>query len=320
MADRTAWDVPRAAWFGLPTAGPTTYRMSPDSPIAILDSGLGGLTLAKNLRAGMPHERIIYFGDTARTPYGWKSADTVSGFVRQIVAYLATHEPKHIVIGCNTATALALPAVKAMFPELPVSGIIEPAARAGIDAAGAKAVPLIGIMATEATIWSKAYEKSIHRRRHHARLMLRPAPLLVPLVEEGRDLEADAVVKLALQQYLHPLLARGADVLILGCTHYAPLKPLIARLMGKNTVLIDSAERCAEDVARRLQATGLLRGGDEPGELRCFVTDEPPRFRQLARRFLGDDPGAPTLVSTDELHAIEAPAVPGKGPSLHAGA
>jgi glutamate racemase len=280
--------------------------MSPDSPIAILDSGLGGLTLVKCLRAGLPHERILYFGDTARTPYGLKSAQTVTTFTRQIVAYLRTHDPKHVVIGCNTATALALPAVRSTFPDLSVSGIVEPAARAAIDAAGSKAVPLIGIMATEATIWSKAYEKAIHRRRHHARLLLRPAPLLVPLVEEGRELESDALVKLALQQYLHPLAARGVDVLILGCTHYGPLKPLIARIVGKQAVLIDSSERCAEDVARRLQATGLLRGGDEPGDLTCFVTDEPPRFRMLARRFLGDDPGPPTLVSTDALHALDA--------------
>ena len=283
--------------------------MSPDSPIAILDSGLGGLTLAKSLRAGLPHERILYFGDTARTPYGLKSAETVVTFVRQIVAYLQTHDPKHIVIGCNTATALALPAVRSMFPDVSVSGVVEPAARAAIDAAGSKAVPLIGILATEATIWSKAYEKAIHRRRHHARLLLRPAPLLVPLVEEGREVETDAVVKLALQQYLHPLAARGVDVLILGCTHYGPLKPLITRIVGKQAVLIDSSERCAEDVARRLQATGLLRGGDEAGDLRCFVTDEPPRFRALARRFLGDDPGSPTVVSTEALHAIELPEV-----------
>jgi len=282
--------------------------VQPEDPIAILDSGLGGLTAARQLRATLPNERILYFGDTARSPFGGKSAETVTAFVRQAVLYLRRHDPKHIVIACNTAAALALPALRAEFPKLSISGVVEPGARAAVEAAGAKSVPMIGIMATEATIWSRAYEKAIHRRRHHARLLLRPAPLLAALVEEGRE-ESDAVVKLAVQQYLHPLVQRGVDVLILGCTHYARLRDLVARTVGKQTVLIDSSQVCAEDVARRLQATGLLRGGDEAGDLRCFVTDEPPRFRALARRFLGDDPGSPTVVSTEALHAIVLPEV-----------
>lgn len=275
--------------------------MSPESPIAILDSGLGGLTVVKLLRAALPHEKVVYFGDTARAPYGLKSGATITGFVRQIVSFLEAHEPKHVVLACNTSTALALPAIKSQFKDLSISGVVEPGARAAIEAAGAKAVPLIGIMATEATIWSKAYEKAIHRRRHHARLLLRPAPLLVPLVEEGRD-EFDAVVKLALQQYLHPLAQRGVDVLILGCSHYHHLKGLIGRVMGKKTMLIDSSEKCAEDVARRLQATGLLRGGDQTGELKIFLTDDAPRFRTLARRFLGEDVKSPTLVEMEALY------------------
>ena len=223
------------------------------------------------------------------------------------MAYVRRYDPKHIVVACNTASALALPAIRAAFPKLPVSGVVDPGARAAVEAAGAKAVPMIGIMATEATIWSKAYEKAIHRRRHHARLLLRPSPLLVALVEEGRD-ENDALVKLALQQYLHPLVQRGVDVLILGCTHYTLLKDAIARVVGKQTLLIDSAQMCAEDVARRLQATGLLRGGPVggAGSIRSFVTDESPRFRSMARRFFGGDVEAPTHVSMAELHALDA--------------
>src|SRR5438477_4756942 len=121
--------------------------MSPQDPIAIIDSGIGGLAVARGLRELLPHERIIYFGDTARTPYGWKSAATVSGFVRQIVCYLRRYDPKHVVIGCNTATALALPAMRAEFPDLSFSGVIEPGARAAIEAAGSKNVPLIAIIA-----------------------------------------------------------------------------------------------------------------------------------------------------------------------------
>jgi glutamate racemase len=283
--------------------------VSPEDPIAIIDSGLGGLAAARQIRARLPNERLIYLGDTARSPYGAKSAETITAFLRQAVAYVRRHEPKHIVVACNTASALALPAIRAAFPKLPVSGVVDPGARAAVEAAGAKAVPMIGIMATEATIWSKAYEKAIHRRRHHARLLLRPSPLLVALVEEGRD-ENDALVKLALQQYLHPLVQRGVDVLILGCTHYTLLKDAIARVVGKQTLLIDSAQMCAEDVARRLQATSLLRGGPVggAGALSCFVTDESPRFRSMARRFFGGEVDAPTLVSMTELYALDATA------------
>src|SRR6185437_3217006 len=279
--------------------------MSPDSPIAILDSGIGGLAVVRALQAQLPHERILYFGDTARTPYGWKSAATVGGFVSQIVHYLRGYDPKHVVIGCNTATALAMNAIKKEFPELSLSGIVEPGARAAIEEAGAKRFPLIAIMATEATIWSKAYERAIHRRRHHARLLLRPAPMLVPLVEEARD-PGDALVKLALEQYLQPLVQRGADVLILGCTHYTILKPIIRKMVGPTMRLIDSSQKCADDVARRLQTANLLYGGPGNGSLRCFVTDDSPRFRVLATKFLGNEPQPPVLVTPDELYLAGA--------------
>src|SRR3954466_3735011 len=150
------------------------YMSSTDAPIVVLDSGLGGLTVAKALRAALPHEDVLYFGDTARVPYGSKTKATVTAFVRQIIAYLRPFNPKHVVIACNTATALAMQTVKAEFTELTISGVIEPGARAAIDAAGAKVSPLIAIIATEATARSKAYEHAIHRRRHHARLILRP--------------------------------------------------------------------------------------------------------------------------------------------------
>jgi glutamate racemase len=282
--------------------------LSPSSPIVVLDSGLGGLTVARALRAALPYDDLLYFGDTARLPYGSKSAATITGFVHQIITYLLPRNPKHVVIACNTATAVALPAIRAAFPHVSVSGVIEPGARAAVEAAGAKRMPVIGIIATEATIRSKAYEKSIHRRRHHARLLLRPTPLLVPIIEEGRR-DDDPLVVLAVEQYLRPFLQRGVDVLVLGCTHYPMLKELIERTVGISVRVIDSAERCAEDVARRLQAAGLLRAGAsgvgaQTGSLRCFVTDDPPRFERLASRFLGFEIDSPTWVSTDQLHAL----------------
>jgi glutamate racemase len=286
--------------------------MSPSSPIIVLDSGLGGLTVVGALRKVLPGEDIVYFGDTARLPYGSKTAATVTGFVQQIIAYLRPHDPKHVVIACNTATALSLPAVRAAFPGLTISGVIEPGAKAATAAAGTKQVPTIAILATEATIRSKAYERAVHRRRLHARMLLRPAPLLVPIIEEGRG-PADPLVKLALQQYLEPLLKHHMDVLVLGCTHYPVYKELISKIVGKAVKVIDSGEQCADDVARRLKAAGLLNGpsasdpqtGDAPvstGSLRCFVTDDPVRFQRLAPRFLGVEIDKPEWVAPDELY------------------
>jgi glutamate racemase len=283
---------------------------SPGAPILVLDSGLGGLTVVKSLRSALPQEDILYFGDTARLPYGSKTKATVTGFVRQIITYLRPFNPKHVVIACNTATALAMQAVKTEFADLAITGVIEPGARAAVEAAGSKAVPLIAIIATEATARSKAYEHAIHRRRNHARLLLRPTPLLVPIIEDGRD-ENDPLVQLALQQYLKPVMDRGPDVLVLGCTHYPILKKLISRMMGGACRVIDSAEQCAEDVARRLRTCGLLRGGSAAGgSLRCFVTDDSPKFQSLASRFLGVEIDPPTWVTPEELAAGPVSLVP----------
>ena len=276
------------------------------SPIVVLDSGLGGLTVARAIRAALPMEDIVYFGDTARLPYGSKAAGTVQTFVKQIIAYLRPLQPKHVVIACNTATALALPAVRAAFPDLSVSGVIEPGSKAAVVAAGAKPVPVIGILATEATVRSRAYPCAVHRRRHHARVIQQPAPLLVPIIEEGRSLD-DPLVRLALKQYLIPMVNHRMDVLVLGCTHYPVLAPLIGRMLSPTIRVIDSAELCAQDVTRRLTAQGLLRGGtmsiaQAGGTLKCFVTDDPDRFARLAPRFIGGAIAPPAWVSPDELY------------------
>lgn len=282
------------------------------SPIVVLDSGLGGLTVARALRAALPLEDIVYFGDTARLPYGSKAPGTIQNFVRQIIAYLRPLNPKHVVIACNTATALALPAIRASFPDLSVSGVIEPGAKAAVVAAGAKPVPTIGILATEATVRSRAYSNAVHRRRQHARVIQQPAPLLVPIIEEGRALD-DPLVRLALKQYLQPMVKHHMDVLVLGCTHYPVLAPLIERMLGQAIRVIDSAGLCAEDVTRRLTAQGLLRGtarlaGATPdvtgstGGFKCFVTDDPDRFARLAPRFIGGAIAPPKWVPPDDLY------------------
>ena len=193
----------------------------------------------------MPAEDLIYFGDTAHLPYGNKSPTTVFGFVRQIIRFLQPLGPKHVVIACNTATALALPAIVQAFPGLSVSGVIEPGARAAVAAAGAKPLPVIGVIATEATIRSKAYGRAILRRRSMARVLLRATPLLVPIIEEGRGMD-DPLLDMALRQYLRGMLSHKLDVLVLGCTHYPLIRRAIARVAGPKVKLIDSAEQCAK--------------------------------------------------------------------------
>jgi glutamate racemase len=272
------------------------------SPILVLDSGLGGLTVAAAIRKRAPQENILYFGDTARVPYGSKSAETITRFVREIITYLQRYRPKHVVIACNTATALAMPTLKAEFSHLPISGVIEPGTRAAIRAAGNKLSPIIGVIGTEATVKSKAYERAIFQRRHHALVAVRATPLLVPIIEDGRD-ENDPLTQLALTQYLTPLMEKKPDVLVLGCTHYPVFKRSIARMMGPACQVIDSAHQCAQDVVDRLSTTGMLSPSLDPGTLRCFVTDAPEKFQSLAGRFLGKTIDLPTCVTTEDLLA-----------------
>lgn len=282
-----------------------------DAPIVVLDSGLGGLTVVQAMRRFMPHEQIIYFGDTARLPYGSKTATTVTTFVRQIIHYLLPFHPKHVVIACNTATALALPAVRQIFPNLPITGVIEPGARAAVSWVGQDAAPVIGVIATEATIRSRAYVNAIQKLCPAARVICRATPLLVPIIEEGRS-RSDPLARLALEQYMQSILDQEPSTLLLGCTHYPILRPLISEMVGPDVRVIDSADQSAQDVHARLQEAGLLRnaadqtaGQDRPADawLRCFVTDDSPRFATLASRFLGFAIRPPEVVSPDLLYA-----------------
>ncbi|QOV88478.1 glutamate racemase [Humisphaera borealis] len=288
-------------------------RTELEAPIVVLDSGLGGLTVARALRREMPAEQIVYFGDTARLPYGSKSPATVRQYVTQIINYLLPLRPKHVVMACNTATALALSAAVEAFPGIPISGVIEPGARAAVAAAGAKKQPIIGVLATDATVRSGAYERAILRRRQLARILIRPTPLLAPMVEEGRSCN-DPLVKLALEQYLKPMVERGLDVLLLGCTHYPILRAAIEQVAGPKVLVIDSAQQSAQDVARRLRNAGMARAPRRSaekaavGSMRCYVSDDPDRFRLLAGRFLGEAIEPPTLVDPETLYRqVSAP-------------
>lgn len=275
------------------------------APILVIDSGLGGLTVVRQMQKLLPAESILYFGDTARLPYGSKTVETVTLFVRQIIRSLLPLGPKHIVIACNTASALALPTLRQEFAPLSITGVIEPGARAAVAAAGNKPAPVIGVIATEATVRSRAYTQAIRGRRVHAKVLLRSTPLLVPAIEEGRNSD-DPVIKLLIAQYLAPLLKHLPDVLVLGCTHYPIIKRAIIAAAGEGVAVIDSARQCAEDVARRLATAKMLASTDArpPVErLRVFVSDDPQRFGRLASRFLGYEVLTPTLVTPETLHA-----------------
>ena len=282
--------------------------MAHTRPIALIDSGLGGLTVARAIHARLPNERLVYFGDTARLPYGNKSPQTVSNYVRQIIAYLRPQRPKHVVIACNTATAVALPMLRREFPDLSISGVIDPGAAAAVAAAGTIEKPAIAVIATEATIRSDAYSHAIIQRRARSRLLFRATPLLVPIIEDGRGTD-DPLLQLALEQYLVPLLARHLDVLLLGCTHYPLVKPAIEALAGPTVRVIDSADECAQDVARRLGSKNQTRTPGTASWLTTYVTDNSPKFAALAQRFLGMPIDAPVLVDPDDLYSLPAPAL-----------
>lgn len=287
-------------------------------PIFVLDSGLGGLTVARAILRRLPGERVVYFGDTARLPYGSKTKQTVTSFVRQIVAWGSQHcRPKHVVIACNTASALALLKVRSEFAPLAVSGVVDPGARAAALAAGRAETPSIGVIATEATVRSEAYQRAISTRRRLARIFVKPTPLIVPMIEEGRT-DDDPVVDLVLRDYLKSLIDRDITALVLGCTHYPLYAPAIQRIVGDGVRVIDSADQCAEDVARRLADSGLSADPrlaevmDDRERITAYVTDDPERFQKLAPRFLGFPVDRPTLVAPETLYrSIDTAHAPG---------
>jgi glutamate racemase len=252
-----------------------------DAPIGVFDSGLGGLTVAHAIMRQLPNESLVYFGDTARVPYGPKSPETVQRYSKEIAAYLIEQGVKAIVVACNTATAHALPMLVESLP-VPVVGVVGPGARAAVRATR---TGHIGVIGTEGTIRSGAYVRAIHAEAPDATVTALPCPLFVPLVEEGWT-DHDAT-RLIAREYLAPLLRDEMDTLVLGCTHYPLLKPMIAEIVGPRVRLIDSAEETAADTRRMLIEHDLVTSS-ELARYRFVASDDPQQFLSLGQRFFGD--------------------------------
>ena len=251
-------------------------------PIGIFDSGVGGLTVVRAVMARLPRENIIYFGDTARVPYGVKSPETVARYAGQITRFLLDRQVKLLVVACNTMAAVALDAITSIAP-VPVLEVIDAGARSALAASTTKR---IGIIATPSTIASRAYELALRRiGGPDVFTAVRACPLFVPLVEEGW-LDHPAT-RLVAEEYLRPLLAERLDTLILGCTHYPLLRPLLAEVVGPGVRLQDSATAVAERAAAILAETGLENPSGEPPRYTYHVTDMPHRFQEVGQRFLG---------------------------------
>jgi glutamate racemase len=260
------------------------------SPIGIFDSGIGGLTVARAVYERLPRESTVYFGDTARVPYGPKSPETVRRYSIEILDWLLRQGVKAVVVACNTSTAHALDALQSHSP-VPVIGVIEPGARA---AAAASRVGPVGVIGTVGTIASGAYARAIQRVCPGARVEQKPCPLFVPLVEEGWFEHPAA--ELIAREYLEPLRQAGVDTLVLGCTHYPLLKPLLQDVMGTEVRLIDSGEETAAAVAEALEARGLSAPAGAEVTHRFAVSDDEARFRQVGARFIGDRLGRAEVV------------------------
>jgi glutamate racemase len=254
-----------------------------DAPIGVFDSGIGGLTVLAALMTALPHERFMYLGDTARLPYGTKSAHTVARYAAQAAGALVSRGVKCLVVACNTAAAVGLDAVRARAGALPVIGVIEPGAQA---ACAASAHGHIAVIATEATVREGAYERAILKRRADAKVEQLATQLLVALAEEG--LVAGPVAHGVVDHYLGPLFATAsaADTLVLGCTHFPMLTPLIREVLGSTVQIIDSAATVAAAVRAELLAAGILRTSGAQS-VQFMATDAAERFARVGSRFLG---------------------------------
>jgi len=266
----------------------------PSAPIGVFDSGIGGLTVARELMRQLPNESIIYFGDTARVPYGPKSPETVRRYSHEITSFLLGQGVKAVVVACNTATAHALPMLRAELP-VPVVGVVEPGARAAVRASTNGE---IGVIGTVGTVSSRAYDRAIHQLAPHAHVRARACPLFVPLAEEGWT--EGPIARLAAETYLASLARSGIDTLVLGCTHYPLLKPLLRKVVADRAELVDSADVTAAKAAALLEALDLENRSEALPRHQVFVTDVPQRFREVGDRFLGAPLTDVQVISLDE--------------------
>lgn len=257
--------------------------MANNQPIGVFDSGMGGLTVMRALMARLPHESFVYLGDTARLPYGSKSADTVTRYAVQCARAVGQYDIKMLVVACNTASAVGLPALTEALSPLPVLGVIEPGAQAAIEAAPNGR---IAIIATEGTVKGGAYARAIHALKPDAQVSQIACPLFVPLAEEG--MTTGQIAELVAKTYLDPLLESGEkpDCLVLGCTHFPALRETIGKVVGNSITLVDSAQTTAEAVAALLAARNIAGDAKTPFA-RFMATDAPERFARLSPIFLG---------------------------------
>lgn len=258
--------------------------MSDNRPIGVFDSGLGGLTVLKELQKALPHEHIVYFGDTGRVPYGSKSDDTIEQYARQDEKFLLSKGVKYIVAACGTVSAVA-PHTAADLP-VPFMGVVENAAK---DAVASTRNRKIGVIGTAATTNNGAYKRLINRLAPDIQVTAVSCPLFVPLVEEGWVSAGDVIVRETVARYLAPILADGVDTLILGCTHYPVLSDVISGVMGEDVRLINTGVSTAAAVAADLGRLGILNDGSTPAVHSFYLSDMTSAFSKIARILLGDE-------------------------------
>lgn len=250
-------------------------------PIGIFDSGVGGLTVFKEVINLLPQENIIYLGDTARVPYGTRSLQTVIKYSQEATKFLMSQDIKLLVIACNTSSAVSLPSLQ-QENRIPIIGVIEPGAKRAAEVTENKR---IGVIGTEGTVKSQAYQRAIHGIDQHLTVIARACPLFVPLAEEGWV--DNQVARLTAQSYLLPLREKKIDTLVLGCTHYPLLEGVIREVIGDGVCLVNSGKETAKEVKRILDREDLIRPGKKGGVYRFYVTDNGERFREVGERFMG---------------------------------
>jgi glutamate racemase len=276
-----------------------------ESPVVVIDSSLGGLSIVAALRERLPHEPIAFFADIARAPYAQRSPESVVKFVQQVVHYTKHLSPKHIVLACEVASAVALAAARQQADGATVTGVLDPGARAVVELTGEADKPTIGALASNMVIESRALERAIIRRRTRAKLVCRPAPLLQAIVEDGRS-HGDPLLLLAAEQCLDQLLPRGVEVILLASTALSPARRQLSALAGEEVRVVDASRACADDVVRRLKRSRLIhpKHTSEPA-FRWFLTDESPEMFDRAERIAGFLLPPPRIVALEELEAME---------------